>query len=138
MSTIEGNIEVPADLIRDVRLGALGLLHTAAHDLEGHAETYLESDGAREAHEYGQAFERVRSLQGLLEVLGDDLTGPSEPVNLSSEWRELICQAAIDKAVHLRYSLGDRLPDDTEELQSAVERIARLENFAAELAPVAA
>jgi hypothetical protein len=142
-TTQQAPIEFPADLIRDVRLGTILELHTAAERLHQAAAEYGMSDALKTPDpglrkEY---FDACDDLEGWLKVLGDigDDIEVREPLNrVPPAHAARLCSAANWQANMLRSQVGDiGMPQSSlsgDELLALAQRIAKLEGFASALA----
>lgn len=121
-------IEIPADLIADVRIGAILQLHLDAEKLGYNAELYACSKGPGDRvtwEDYCDAFDDVRRMQEVLDNLGDDFT-VKEPLSRFPDSQGQTLAKGIRWQAEL---LRSRLHDVVENIDGSglVERARRIE-----------
>lgn len=114
---------IPAHVLRDVRMAAIGDLQAAADDL-------YRADPERSVRTFVAACDKVRDVQELVGALGLDLNANPVDLEMPAEWIQRVGQVARHADGVLRYHLAESLPDDIEELRVAVERLAVLNDLA--------
>jgi hypothetical protein len=137
-TTTKLRIEIPASLIRDVRLGAISQLSSNAEMLGANADKYYASEEAEAHgvayHDYCDAFDAVRSWLSLLDDLGDDFRVEEPVANIKPTYADKVSRAATERADLLRGGLSDHDVDNGgipgSELVALAKRIEALEKFA--------
>lgn len=136
-TTEQRRIVIAADLIKDVRIGAVAEMHHAAGRLDVNADTYLSSEGG-DPHgvpyrDYLDAFDDLRAWLELLDDLGDDFTVEETVGRIKPTYAARLNKAADYRGERLRARLDEAANGGINgiELVRLAERIAALEDFGA-------